>query len=101
MSLSKTQRPGSLLLVYSGIFGKLVILFMSVLTFFREFALLSIESKFTFEHALYIYYTSTETKYTHLDTGLTRNTATNIYNSTVDVFKIVHIVRQKTNLTWN
>ena len=35
-------------------------------------------------------YTSTETKYTHPDTGLTRNTAMNIYNSTVDVFKIVH-----------
>ena len=33
-------------------------------------------------------YTSTETKHTHLYTGLTRNTFMNIYNSTVDVFKL-------------
>ena len=35
-------------------------------------------------------YTPTKTKYTQPDTGLTRNTAMNIYNSTVDGFKIVH-----------
>ena len=40
---------------------------------------------------LVLFYTYTETKYTHPDTGLTRNMAMNIYNSTVDVFKIVHI----------
>ena len=34
--------------------------------------------------------TSTEPKYTHPDTGLTRNMTMNVYNSTVDVFKTVH-----------
>ena len=34
--------------------------------------------------------TSTLPKYTHPDTGLTRNTTMNVYNSTVDVFEIVH-----------
>ena len=35
-------------------------------------------------------YTSAETKYSHSDTGSTINTTINVYNSTVDVFKIAH-----------
>ena len=65
--------------------GLAYILFMSILTLVWELALLSVILKAllimlcTVSHSIN---TSTESKYTRIDTGLTRNTTINVYNST-------------------